>query len=66
MCTPPSKDGKINPGALVAADLAGVQEIYKLSVRRRLQPWRMARKRAKSIKNYRTRAARGSWLLKLW
>lgn len=31
MCTPPSKDGKINPGALVAADLAGVQEIYKLS-----------------------------------
>ena len=31
MCTPPSKDGTINPGALVAADLAGVQEIYKLS-----------------------------------
>ena len=31
MCTPPSKDGTINPGALVAADIAGVQEIYKLS-----------------------------------
>ena len=31
MCTPPSKDGTINPGALVAADLCGVKEIFKLS-----------------------------------
>ncbi len=31
MCTPPSQDGSINHGALVAADLAGVHEIYKLS-----------------------------------
>ncbi|WP_026497514.1 histidinol dehydrogenase [Butyrivibrio sp. WCD2001] len=30
MCTPPSKDGKINPGTLVAADIAGVTEVYKV------------------------------------
>ncbi len=29
MCTPPSKDGKVNPGTLVAADIAGVTEMYK-------------------------------------
>jgi histidinol dehydrogenase len=29
MCTPPSKDGKVNPGTLVAADIAGVTEVYK-------------------------------------
>ena len=29
MCTPPGKDGKVNPGTLVAADIAGVNEIYK-------------------------------------
>ncbi|NLL78609.1 MAG: histidinol dehydrogenase [Clostridiales bacterium] len=29
MTTPPGKDGKINPGTLVAADIAGVDEIYK-------------------------------------
>ncbi len=29
MCTPPDKDGRINPGTLVAADIAGVNEIYK-------------------------------------
>ncbi len=29
MCTPPSKEGKINPGTLVAADIAGVTEMYK-------------------------------------
>ena len=30
MCTPPSKDGKVNPGTLVAADIAGVTEVYKV------------------------------------
>lgn len=29
MCTPPGKDGKVNPGTLAAADIAGVDEIYK-------------------------------------
>ena len=30
MVTPPGKDGKINAGTLVAADIAGVDEIYKV------------------------------------
>ncbi|MBR5994625.1 MAG: histidinol dehydrogenase [Lachnospiraceae bacterium] len=30
MVTPPGKEGKINPGTLVAADIAGVDEIYKV------------------------------------
>lgn len=30
MTTPPGKDGKCNPGTLVAADIAGVTEIYKV------------------------------------
>jgi len=30
MCTPPSKDGTVNPGTLVAADIAGVTEVYKV------------------------------------
>lgn len=30
MVTPPGKDGIINPGTLVAADIAGVDEIYKV------------------------------------
>jgi len=30
MTTPPNSDGKINPGTLVAADIAGVNEIYKV------------------------------------
>ncbi len=30
MVTPPGKDGKINPGTLVAADIAGVDEIYQV------------------------------------
>lgn len=30
MVTPPSKDGTINPNILVAADIAGVDEIYKV------------------------------------
>ena len=30
MCTPPSKDGKVNAGTLVAADIAGVTEVYKV------------------------------------
>ena len=29
MTTPPGADGRINPGTLVAADIAGVDEIYK-------------------------------------
>lgn len=29
MTTPPGKDGKVNPKTLVAADIAGVDEIYK-------------------------------------
>lgn len=29
MCTPPSRDGSVNPGTLVAADIAGVTEMYK-------------------------------------
>lgn len=29
-CTPPQKDGKIASGVLVAADIAGVDEIYKV------------------------------------
>lgn len=30
MCTPPGKDGKVNPGTLAAASIAGVTEIYKV------------------------------------
>jgi histidinol dehydrogenase len=30
MVTPPGKDGKVNPGTLVAADIAGVDTIYKV------------------------------------
>lgn len=30
MTTPPSMNGKVNPGTLVAADIAGVDEIYKV------------------------------------
>ncbi|MCR5755593.1 MAG: histidinol dehydrogenase [Acetatifactor sp.] len=30
MTTPPGKDGKVNPGTLVAADIAGVDTIYKV------------------------------------
>lgn len=30
MTTPPGADGKVNPGTLVAADIAGVKEIYKV------------------------------------
>ena len=30
MVTPPGKDGKVNPGTLVAADIAGFDEIYKV------------------------------------
>ncbi len=30
MTTPPGKDGKVNPGTLAAADIAGVDEIYKV------------------------------------
>ena len=29
MTTPPGKDGKVNPGTLVAADIAGVDRVYK-------------------------------------
>lgn len=29
MITPPSKDGKVNPGTLVAAHIAGIDKIYK-------------------------------------
>lgn len=29
MTTPPGKDGRVNPGTLVAADIAGVDKIYK-------------------------------------
>lgn len=30
LCTPPQKDGKVNPAVLVAAKVAGVNAIYKL------------------------------------
>ena len=30
MCTPPGPDGKVNAGTLVAADIAGVTEVYKV------------------------------------
>lgn len=30
MTTPPGKNGKVNPGTLVAANIAGVDEIYKV------------------------------------
>lgn len=30
MTTPPGKDGKVNPGTLVAASIAGVDEVYKV------------------------------------
>lgn len=30
MVTPPNAEGKINPGTLVAADIAGVDEVYKV------------------------------------
>ena len=30
MTTPPSQEGKVNPGTLVAADIAGVDTIYKV------------------------------------
>ncbi|HID91346.1 TPA: histidinol dehydrogenase, partial [Candidatus Bathyarchaeota archaeon] len=30
MCTPPARDGSVNPATLVAADLAGVDAIYRI------------------------------------
>ncbi len=30
MVTPPSKDGRVNPGVLAAASVAGIREIYKV------------------------------------
>ncbi|MCR5675017.1 MAG: histidinol dehydrogenase [Lachnospiraceae bacterium] len=30
MCTPPNAEGKVNPGTLAAADIAGVDEVYKV------------------------------------
>lgn len=30
VCTPPGKDGKIEPASLVAAEMAGIKNIYKL------------------------------------
>ena len=30
MCTPPGKDGKVAPGILVAADIAGADAVYKV------------------------------------
>ncbi len=30
VCTPPGKDGKINPAILVASDMVGVDEIYRV------------------------------------
>lgn len=30
MTTPPDRDGNVNPGTLVAADIAGITEIYKV------------------------------------
>lgn len=30
MVTPPSRDGRVNPATLVAADLAGIDKIYKI------------------------------------
>lgn len=30
MCTPPNAEGKVNPGTLAAAKIAGVSEIYKV------------------------------------
>ncbi len=30
MTTPPGKDGRVNPGTLVAADIAGVDKVYKV------------------------------------
>ncbi|MBS1636311.1 MAG: histidinol dehydrogenase [Bacteroidetes bacterium] len=30
LCTPPGKDGKINPAILVAAKLAGIRRVYKV------------------------------------
>jgi histidinol dehydrogenase len=30
MCTPPQADGSVNPGTLVAADIAGVDEVYRV------------------------------------
>lgn len=30
MTTPPGRDGSVNPGTLVAADIAGITEIYKV------------------------------------
>ncbi|MBR4529292.1 MAG: histidinol dehydrogenase [Lachnospiraceae bacterium] len=29
MCTPPGRDGRVNAGTLAAADIAGVDEVYK-------------------------------------
>jgi histidinol dehydrogenase len=30
VCTPPDKEGNVEPASLVAAQLAGVKDIYKL------------------------------------
>lgn len=30
LCTPPDKEGKVNPAILVAARIAGVSKIYKI------------------------------------
>lgn len=44
MTTPAGADGKVNPGTLVAARIAGVNEIYKVGGAQQLRLWRSARK----------------------
>lgn len=42
MCTPPGPDGSINPAMLVAADLCGIQEIYKVGGAQAIAAWPLA------------------------
>lgn len=46
LCVPPSPDGTLPPAILVAADVVGLKDIFKLGGgARRLRPWRLARRR---------------------
>jgi histidinol dehydrogenase len=44
LCTPPSKDGSINPAILYAANLCGIKKIFKAGGVQAIAQWLMERK----------------------
>lgn len=45
LCTPPNREGKVNPAILVAAQIAGVHKIFKAGESRLSAQWPTARSR---------------------